>query len=389
MSCPDNLRFLIAGMVLCILCGGISCVSAADSADQGVSLSGGISAIDSYQYSPADPDAAISPVGTIQVTSIPEGAIVTMDEIFADTTPATFANIPAGDHIIEVVMAGHQPWIKKVTVIGGKAIYVDATLKETQSGTGIINITSSPSGADIYIDDIYYGFTPKTIGNQPAGVHAVRLILAGEMSWEGNVTVNSGEETVISRDLIPPTQEKTGSIFIASNPVGAAVYLDGNFVGVTYGGDMIDINNVLPGTHEVTIRMSGYHDYRTTIDVPESKVVHVNPTLVFSQIPHPSGQVQINSVPEGAAVYLDSKFRGYTPLTLQDIEVGQHNIRLKMPGKTDYYDIIRVTAYQTEVVDAVMMDESSASASTGLPSFFEISQLQDWVHTTFSGKSDR
>lgn len=372
LTCPDKFRFFAACLALFILCGGIFWVSADERADREFSSSGETPAIDQYQYSPADTDTVNSAVGTIQVVSIPTGAVVTLDGIYADTTPATFANIPAGDHVIDVVTAGYVPWNKKITVVRGKAIYVDATLKPARNETGSVAITTSPAGANIYIDDVYRGFTPKTIGNLPVGIHTVTLIQAGDIRWDGTILVSPEENTVISQVLMPAITTTTGSISVSSSPVGAAVYLDGDYVGITYTGDMIDINDVVPGTHEVTMRLNGYEDYTTSIDVPASRVVKVNPTLALSRIPHPSGQMQILSTPEGAAVYLDNKFRGYTPLTLQDIEVGQHEIRLKMPGKSDYHDIVRVTAYQTAVVDASMQDEQSLSVPTGVPAILDV-----------------
>lgn len=383
MTDTRRFRFFLPGILLLsltLMCFG-ALADESGNADVFISVTTGI--INYSQYTNDEVSIVNTTYGTVQVASIPDGAVVTLDEIYADTTPATFANIPAGIHIVEVVMPGYQPWVKKVTVVGGKAIYVDAKLSEADNATGSITVITSPAGADIYIDDVYRGYTPKTIGNLAPGEHTIRLESAGELSWSGKAIVVTGENTILSEILSEASLANSGAIFIASNPVGAAVYLDGNFVGITYGGDTIDINNVSPGMHDVTIRMSGYHDYTTQIDVPASTVVKVNPTLILSQIPHPSGQIQFNSAPEGAAVYLDGKFHGYTPLTLQDIEVGQHDVRLKMPGKTDYHDIIRVTAYQTAVVDAVMIDETKGSGSTVVSGIFGLSWLQNWVHTTF------
>jgi hypothetical protein len=76
----------------------------------------------------------------------------------------------------------------------------------------------------------------------------------------------------------------------------------------------------------VTLKLKGYQDYTVSIDVPADRVVKLEPRLAFNQIPHPSGQVQISSVPEGAEVFFDRQFKGFTPLTLQDIEVGHHDV---------------------------------------------------------------
>ncbi len=305
--------------------------------------------------------------GTVQVVSIPPGAVATLDEIYGGTTPVTFADVPLGEHIIEVSMAGYRNWVKRVTVEGGKAIYIDAVLAEAPPEAGILRISSSPAGADIYIDGLYGGFTPKTIGNLAPGLHTVRLILAGDQEWTGEVAILPGEMTNIAPLLTPNTKPNTGSIFIKSRPIGAAIYLDGNFIGITYEGDGFDITNVIPGTHKVTLKLKGYQDYTVSIDVPADRVVKLEPRLAFNQIPHPSGQVQISSVPEGAEVFFDRQFKGFTPLTLQDIEVGQHDVRLKMAGMQDYHDIIRVTAYQTALVNGVLEPVTPVPTRAGIP----------------------
>src|SRR5206468_4624379 len=44
------------------------------------------------------------------------------------------------------------------------------------------------------------------------------------------------------------------------------------------------------------------------------------------------GNVQVKSRPAGARVYLDGEFQGYSPMTLQTLQIGKHLLRLERPG---------------------------------------------------------
>lgn len=54
-----------------------------------------------------------------------------------------------------------------------------------------VNITSSPSGADIYVDGRFYGDTPSDI-SLPTGQHLVRVTIGGK-EWSRTVQITAGE----------------------------------------------------------------------------------------------------------------------------------------------------------------------------------------------------
>jgi hypothetical protein len=59
--------------------------------------------------------------------------------------------------------------------------------------TGSVSVYSSPAGANILIDGIYAGTTPKTITRVPAGNHILRLTLSGYIDYEGSIYVVPGQ----------------------------------------------------------------------------------------------------------------------------------------------------------------------------------------------------
>jgi hypothetical protein len=69
--------------------------------------------------------------------------------------------------------------------------------------TGSIKITSTPTGAEVYLDKEYRGTTPNTISAVPAGNHTVELRERGYKSWSQDITVTSGSAVSVSPSLVP------------------------------------------------------------------------------------------------------------------------------------------------------------------------------------------
>ncbi len=102
-------------------------------------------------------------IGSIRVESSPPGAEISLDgQRLADPTPFTIEGIPVGTrHDIVVSLAHYTPDSSTVDVpkTGGET-NVTAILKPV---TGKLIVISSPPGAEIRIEGVNRGVTPKTI----------------------------------------------------------------------------------------------------------------------------------------------------------------------------------------------------------------------------------
>ena len=78
---------------------------------------------------------------------------------------------------------------------------------------GTLNFSSSPSGAQIYLDSQYQGTTPSTLPGISPGDHTLEYRYPGYQSWSTNITVSSGSSTIYAA-LIP-----AGTIANPSSPV--------------------------------------------------------------------------------------------------------------------------------------------------------------------------
>ncbi len=314
--------------------------------------------------------AALVPLqatGAIYVTSSPPGASATVDGSASQLTPATFSAVIAGDHTVQVAKSGFQTTSKTVTVLPGQTTAVDFSLAPIPV-TGSLQMTSFPSGADIYIDGVFKGETGVVIGNLAPGTHSVLLRLAGYQDWTRTVEIQPNQVTILSADLSPGSgSSNTGSITVTSIPTGATILMGGEFQGFTHPGSGFEITGLDPGVYNVTLLLPGYQDYMATVRVTSGGSSRVDARLVPSPIPPEVGAAVITSSPTGAEVFVDGIYSGQTPEVVQEVATGLHNLTISLNGYQTWSTTIQVQAGQTTQVTATLVQiPSSNPTRTGL-----------------------
>jgi hypothetical protein len=153
--------------------------------------------------------------GSIYVVSTPQGANAYVDGVYYGITPALATGLSPGNHQVRISLSGFQDWTGSVYVTSGTTTTVTETLHvptatPTQSpGTGSVSVSSNPSGAQVFMDNIYEGITPLTIPSVQAGTHTFLIKQAGYADWQVAEPVQSGQTTQIDATLSPvstPTQ---------------------------------------------------------------------------------------------------------------------------------------------------------------------------------------
>jgi len=309
-----------------------------------------------------DPSAQ---TGNIQVVSTPSGAMVTLDRSQSANTPYTFYNIPVGSREVSVYMSGYQTFYTSVSVNEGQTAYVNAVLQPVVT-TGTLSVSSSPSGAAVYVDGIYQGVTSTTVGNLVPGSHSVRLTKAGYQDWTGSVSISAGSTTYLNPTLVVEQQPQYATVSISSNPSGASVYGDGVYVGQTRSGSPLVFTSVKPGVHTILLTKSGYQDYQATQSVVAGQDYVVSVTLNPVQNPT-TGGISVISAPSQAEVYLNNAFKGLTPITLDSLSPGSYTVLIKLSGYQDWQATQQVTAGQTAQVSATLLPSATPTPTqTGL-----------------------
>jgi hypothetical protein len=126
----------------------------------------------------------------------------------------------------------------------------------------------------------------------------------------------------------------TGGIAVSTDPPGAIVEIDGKAVGTTAAGARLAVDELALGkNYKVAARLEGY-ELSELIAEPGKQ-----PTAVDLRLTPKQSVVTVDSDPQGAAVLVDGKERGVTPVVLADLPAGsEHQVTLR---RTGYSDVVR------------------------------------------------
>ena len=158
----------------------------------------------------ADPVAA---KGLINIVCNPPNGTIYLDKKPAGTVaPSGVANlweVPYGNHLLEVQLAGYQPYASSVYVPPNDIVKVTITLVPIPDGS--LAITSVPAGAQVSVDNQYRGISPLTLNGFAAGSHTVTLTSPGYQDWSTTVQVTPGATTQVNANLAPIAPSTTAT----------------------------------------------------------------------------------------------------------------------------------------------------------------------------------
>jgi len=137
---------------------------------------------------------------------------------------------------------------------GGKPV-VSQTSK-----TGTLIVSSTPTGASVYINDVYKGYTPLEIQNLVPGTYTVHVSKSGStdkyIDIVDKVTISAGKEIKKEYTL----SAEGGSFSVSTKPSEAHVYLDGVYKGLS----PIVLKGLSDGKHTIRVSKNGYQDQTYT-----------------------------------------------------------------------------------------------------------------------------
>jgi len=210
-----------------------------------------------------------SDAGTIDFRSNPSGADVYVFGNFVGNTPLSL-NVKEGNYLVEMKLAGVKIFDNVVRVAAGQTSVVEANAVASTPATANLNIGSSPSGAEVYVDGQYVGTSPLTISVAEGG-HDIEIRLPGYLSFSHSIYAEAGQTVVINPVL---EYDNVGQASFESDPMGAEVYVDGSYMGNTPLGPI----SLQEGTYTATFKYAGYPDEARSFSVSRGQLstVRVN-----------------------------------------------------------------------------------------------------------------
>lgn len=262
---------------------------------------------------------------------------------------------------------GYETYYGQVTQwpSDGATVYYTATLSPIAT---TVPTTVAPGGDKGYIwvycnaDGALVSFSPGTSVCEVSGgfcsvevsttatpFTSFTVTKSGYDSYYGSVNLwPSGGETVYYTAVLNPVNPTTGTLYVATTPGSAAVYLNGNFQGYS----PYTITDLAPGTYSVMARRSGYDPASQSVTVYSGQVSTAYLTLSRSS-PSSTGTLYVSSNPGSALVYVDGLYSGLTPLTTT-LTTGTHSVLIQKTGYSYWSGTTVIPANSRQTIQATL-----------------------------------
>lgn len=242
-------------------------------------------------------------------------ADVSLDGKPLGRTPFT-ADIVPGKHRLEFSADRYLSEVRELDVIGeGKRQTLSVMMTPSWAP---VSLATQPSGAEVFVDGKPGGTTPARL-ELDAGKHALEVRLKGYNAWQDSVSVVANQP-----QELPPVKltQADGRVALATEPAGAAVSVDREFRGRT----PLTLKLTPGRKHELAIAKPGYETVNRELTVEADSGRKLAIDLVAEY-----GDLEVDSDPKGAEVWIDGKRRAETPAKLRLTAVS-HRLEVRRTG---------------------------------------------------------
>jgi uncharacterized protein (TIGR02145 family) len=190
--------------------------------------------------------------GTLQINTTPPGADIFLNGIqIINKTPFNVV-VTAGTTRIKLRKKKYAEFDTTITIESQKSTSVSHFFQSTYL---YLSISSNPTGANVTLDGVVLGTTPLSreidlsdVSKQ--GLKALRVQLAGYEEIEEPINYSPSNKPL---ELKYEMKRRKGAFLITSEPVGASVYIDGAFKGLTPYSASGEF-----GTYDVNVELDGF-----------------------------------------------------------------------------------------------------------------------------------
>ncbi|WP_437762507.1 TonB-dependent receptor [Sorangium sp. So ce281] len=234
---------------------------------------------------------------------------------------------------------------------------IEEALARIRPNVAVINVTTDPPGATVYINrrDLGgRGNTPRLLGFQP-GKHKIIVDLEGyEPAEVENVEAKIGEQTNVAVKL----KRIVGTVRVVGEMAGTTVRVNdaGGPPACTAPCDL----TLPPGRHRLYLSQEGYQPSEQDVNVAAASTVtaryRLNPL---------TGSLVVNADERDALVEVDGKPMGFTPAVL-NVQSGQRRVRVSLRGFRPVEQSANVVAGQQTRIDISLrqLEEVEAASRT-------------------------
>lgn len=218
-----------------------------------------------------------------------------------------------GEYTVNVSKRGYYDAAQTFIVDEEQSKTVTVALRKLP---GRLTVTTNPPGTGtVSIDETHIGPAPLGPVELQPGEHSIRVSSERYLPFSDIIEFDGLDRNeVLQVQLIPRWAE----VSINSEPPGADIISGAQKLAVTPA-----VVQLLEGSHQLSVVREGYKAWDGTVTV-EPNVARELPLI---ELEVADASLQVNSIPRGANVMVNGRYRGQSPLTLDlapdiDYEIG-------------------------------------------------------------------
>ncbi len=241
----------------------------------------------------------------------------------------------SGKHVIKLNSKG-RIWEKSYDLAPGENVEDVVTFSTGKTERwdikepGGLDISSDPTGATVFIDQINQGLTPLILDDIQPGTYQIELVKDLYLAESRTVEVKSLNYTPLSVKLTP----NFGRLRIESDPSETMVWINDQQKGLT----PYEIPRFNAGNYSLRLAQNLYYEEADTFEIkPGSEFIK------SYKLKPQFGKVTLTSEPSNATVTVDGQLWGSTPLTRDKVLSGDHNLKLTYNNYFDQEETILIS----------------------------------------------
>jgi formylglycine-generating enzyme required for sulfatase activity len=222
-----------------------------------------------------------------------------------------------GAYTVVAEKAGYEPLKAPIEVTGDNNQQFSFKLVKLP---GRLNVRTAAPNAEVFVDGARAGAAPLDRFEVKPGDHVVGVKAPRYLPQEQSITIEGGGVEQSIDVTLPPGW---ASVTVDSTPPGAELRVDDVVAGKT--PVTLDLER---GERTLELKLAGFKVWSQTLTV-EPGVAQQLPAVALVKA---DGLIDVRSVPSGATVTVDGRFRGETPLELELAPGRSYRVGLSKAG---------------------------------------------------------
>ena len=242
---------------------------------------------------------------------------------------------------------------------------------------GAVMIATSPSGANVEIDNGLHGLTPLHIKALASGTYSLKISKENHAVLDTFIQMEPDSLQYLSFDLLPFSQ-----IDLDIRPQNAELYID----GIPYKPGSDNKIDLLPGDHMLKLEHPEFYPLEKSFVILRGQDKSLNLVMRKKELIGHDEMVNITIVsePETARVYYKDQYLGTTPFSGFSVPPGEHLVILRKNGFKEFSLPIIAHSGEAQTITGRLQQSLSSLTVSSTPEGADIwvdDQLQKSLKT--------